>query len=299
MAAGGENSLCSHSSSCRAQITDLDTVLQKPQEWLARPGNNCRLLVRVTSPYPEYVPGWAARLFVTFSGRLPGLRLLGSSRLIVQVSDWLALMPGPAVALHSAQAGALLFLWHIRAESVLPAMCISHPEMILSLVFAYCRDQCLSAGEYFMRSFLTCCFRAAPLRYITAFLWFPALRERRCCLGGDISPRIPITFVSGKGDNHTYYKYSRSLLKYFFIEVIVDIEVSFLDSCQWVLGITQKDFVMSWATYRLLLRIGGSSDGMRLRGNPEMTRALEIVSRIAVRGRACQVRLLALLGKRI
>ena len=27
-----ENSLCSHSSSCRAQSTDLDTVLQKPQE---------------------------------------------------------------------------------------------------------------------------------------------------------------------------------------------------------------------------------------------------------------------------
>ena len=41
-------------------------------------------------------------------------------------------------------------------------------------------------------------------------------REKILCLGGNISSRISITFVSGKREIHTYYKYSRSLLKCFF-----------------------------------------------------------------------------------
>ena len=109
---------------------------------------------------PRYVPGWVARLFVTFSGRLAGCW---------EARDWscrcwteLALIPGPAVALHSTQATHFCFSSILELSPVLPAMCISHRNDFKPGL-CMCRD-CLFAGEYFMRSFPTCCFRAVPLR---------------------------------------------------------------------------------------------------------------------------------------
>ena len=80
---------------------------------------------------------------------------------------------------------------------MLPAMWVSHRNDFKPGL-CVCRD-CLFPGEYFTRSLPTCCFRAVLLPYISAFLRFPALRGRRCGLGGNISSRISITFVSGKG----------------------------------------------------------------------------------------------------